>query len=75
MGKETPDSWENMYLDDTPSRAENFVEDLTKIPFDLGAKYSKLRVENCPIYEIENLKASSNWKDMFNPDIKNKLKR
>lgn len=74
--KETPDSWEKIYPDDTPSRAENFVEDL-KIPLDCdsGAKPSKLRVEHCPIFEFENLKSSTNWKDMFDPDIKNELKR
>lgn len=77
IGKEIPDSWENIYLDDTPSRADNFFEDL-KIPLDsdlLGAKPSKLRIEHCPIYEFENLTSNNNWKDMFDPDIKNELKR
>lgn len=76
IGKEIPDSWENIYPDDTPSRAENFFEDL-KIPLgsDLGTKPSKLKIEHCPIYELENLKSNNNWKDMFDPDIKNELKR
>lgn len=67
-GKEIPDSWENIYTDDTPSRAEHFLEDL-KIPLDV-----KMNLD-CPIYEFENLKSNNNWKDMFDPDIKNELKR
>lgn len=71
IGKEIPDSWENIYPDDTPSRAEHFFEDL-KIPLDcdLGAKPSKLGIKHCPIYELENLKSNNNWKDMFDPDMK-----
>lgn len=76
IGKEIPDTWENIYSDDTPSRADNFFQDL-KIPLDsdLGAKPSKLRIEHCPIYEFENLTSNNNWKDMFDPDIKNELRR
>lgn len=74
IGKEIPDSWENIYPDDTPSRADNFSEDL-KIPLDSDLGASKLRIEHCPIYEFENLTSNNNWKDMFDPDIKNELKR
>lgn len=69
IDKEIPDSWENIYPDDTPSRAENYGEDL-KIPLD-----SDLCAIHRPIYEFENLTSNNNWKDMFDPDIKNELKR